>query len=102
MNLDDPDLQIAAAMKQLIAWLQSHHPGSYVSSAQLADAFTRFVGHDTFLELRTQRNPSALIYEARWYEAGRQLADFPKPFCAESEADARVLACAALLALDAK
>ncbi len=102
MKFDDPDLEIAAAKKQVSAWLQSNQPGSYVSSAQLADAFTRFVAHDTFLELRTQRNPSALCYEARWYDAGRQLADLPKPFCAESEADARLLACAALLDLDAK
>jgi hypothetical protein len=101
MNLDDPDLEIAAAKKQVNAWLQSKQPGSFVSSAQLADAFTRFVAHDTFLELRTQRNPSALTYEARWYDAGREMQEFRKPFCADLEADARV-ACAALLHLDRK
>ena len=102
MNLDDPDSEITAAKEQVSAWLQSHQPGSYISSAQLADAFTGFIARDTCLELRTQRNPSALCYEARWYDAGRQVPDFPKPFCAESEADALVLACAALLALDTK
>lgn len=101
MNLDEADVEIAAAREEVSAWLQSNRPGSYVSSAQLADAFTHFLAHDTLLDLRTQRNPSALIYEARWYDAGRELSEFRKPFCAEVEADPRVLACAALLKLDA-
>jgi hypothetical protein len=39
------------------------------------------------------------MFEARWYQAGREVRDFPKPFCAEEPGDARLLACAELLRL---
>jgi hypothetical protein len=102
MDIDDPDVQIAAAREHVLTWLQARQPGCYGSNAQLADGFARFVGMETALELRTQRNPSALAYEARWYDGGQELPEFRKPFCAEQEGDARILACAALLDLDAK
>jgi hypothetical protein len=102
MTNDEPDVQIAAAREQVLTWLQSRQPGCYTSNAQLADGFTRLIGAETALELRTQRNPSALAYEARWYDGGRELPEFRKPFCPEEESDARILACAALLQLDTK
>ena len=102
MSIEDPDLQIAAARKEVLAWLQARHPGCYDSNAHLADGFIRLVASETTLELRTQRNPSACVYEARWYNAGREMQEFRKPFSAELEADARVLACAAMIHLDTK
>lgn len=101
MNVQEPDLQIAAAREEVLAWLQAHQLGSYDSNSQLADAFISFISKETSLELRTHRNPSACVYEARWYNAGRETAEFRKPFCAEMESDARLLACAAMLHLDA-
>jgi hypothetical protein len=102
MRSDDPDVQIAAAREQVLTWLQARQPGCYDSNAQLALGFARFIAKDTSLELRTQRNPSSLCYEARWYDAGRELLEFRKPFCADSEPDAHLLACAAMLHLDVK
>jgi hypothetical protein len=100
VNHDDPDSAISSAHIEVFAWLSSQQQCSSDSHADLADAFARFVGDQTTLELRTTRNPSSCVYEARWYDAGRELEEFPKPFCAEAEADARLLACAALIHLD--
>jgi len=99
---EDPDVQITVARQEVLTWLQARQRGCYDSNAQLADGFAQFIANETALELRTQRNPSALTYEARWFDGGRELPEFRKPFCADSEADARILACAALLRLDAE
>ncbi len=58
------------------------------------------ISEQTDLELRTQRNPSACVWEARWYHANRELKEFRKPFCDEDITDARLLACAAMVSLD--
>lgn len=100
MQYDDPDLEIAAAREAVLAWLLPRQPGTYETNAELADAFAAFLAKETALKLLTQRNPSAMVHEARWYAGGRQLPEFPRPFCAENEADARILACAGLIALD--
>ena len=97
MKFDDPDLEIAAAREEVLAWLRSQQPGCYDSNAQLADGFIRFIASETTLELRTHWNPSACVYEARWYDGGREMPEFRKPLSAELEPDARVLACAAML-----
>lgn len=102
MNIEDPDEQIAAAREQVLSWLQARQPGSYGSNAQLAEAFTKFIASETALELRTNRNPSSCMYEARWYDGGRDMKEFRKPFCAEAEPDARILACAAMIRLDSQ
>jgi len=102
MSIEESDLQIATAREEVLAWLQARQPGCYDSNAQLADGFIRFIANETTLELRIHRNPSACVYEARWYDAGREMHEFRKPFSAEVESDARVLACAAMLHLDAK
>ena len=98
--MEDPDAQIAAARQKVLAWLQSRQTGSYETNAELADAFSQFIATETTLELKTQRNPSACMYEARWHDGGREMPQFRKPFSAETESDARVLACAAFLHLD--
>ena len=100
MNDDDPESAIASAHVEVFAWLSSQQECSSDSHADLADAFTSFVANRTTLELHTSRNPSSCVYEARWYNAGRELEEFPKPFCAENEADARLLACAAMIHTD--
>jgi hypothetical protein len=99
MILEDPDLLVAAARQEVLAWVQPRSPGWHASNAELAAAFVRLIAGKTDLELRTVRNPSACVYEARWYHGGRETAEFRKPFSAEAEPDARVLACAAMLAL---
>ena len=101
MTLEEPDLQIATAREDVLAWLQPRQSGAYDSNAELADGFLRFIASETDLDLRTARNPSACVHEARWYYAGRETDDFPKPFCAEQRDDARVLACAALINMEA-
>lgn len=102
MSIEEADLQTAAAREEVLAWLQNQQPGCYDSNAQLADGFIRFISRETTLEMRTHWNPSACVYEARWYDGGREMSEFRKPFCAERESDARLLACAAMLQLDAK
>jgi hypothetical protein len=100
MTLEEPDLQISAARADVLAWLASQQPANYESNAELSRAFFEFIALETDLELRVQRNPSACVYEARWYHRGRETKEFPKPFCAEDEADARLLACAGMVRLD--
>jgi hypothetical protein len=99
MALDECDLQITAARAEVLAWLQRRKPGWYDANGELALGFARFVAGQTDLELRTVRNPSSCHYEARWYHGGREASEFRKPFCAEREGDARLLACAAMLRL---
>jgi hypothetical protein len=99
MTVNDPDALLASAREDVLAWVKVRQPGDYASSAALADAFCHLLQPDTDLELRTVRNPSSFMFEARWYHEGRQVEDFPKPFCAEECGDARLLACAELLRL---
>jgi hypothetical protein len=96
---DDPDAVIADARASVLKWVCEQQPGSYPTNAELAQAFCALLPVDVELELTTVRNPSALVYEARWSHRGRDVEEFPKPFCAEQEPDARVLACAALMGL---
>jgi len=91
---------IATARAVVLAWVCREHPGEYRTNDDLARAFCLLLPADVDLELRTIRNPSALVYETRWYHQGREVEEFPKPFCAEQEGDADVLACAALIGLD--
>lgn len=99
MTAHDPDACIAVAREEILAWVNVRQPGAHATNLELAEAFCRLLQPDTDLELRTVRNPSSFMFEARWYHAGREVEDFPKPFCAENEGDARVLACAELLRL---
>jgi len=99
MTAYDPDALIVTAREELLAWVTVRRPGAYPTNAELAEAFCHLLQPDTDLELRTVRNPSSLMYEARWYHAGREVGDFPKPFCAEDKGDAQILACAELLRL---
>jgi hypothetical protein len=97
MTANDPDALLALARAEVLAWVNVRRPGRYSANAELADAFCELLPPDTDLELRTVRNPSSFMFEARWYHARREVEDFPKPFCAEEAGDARVLACAELL-----
>ena len=99
MTANDSDAPLTVAREELLAWVNVRRPGGYGTNAELADAFCELLQPDTDLELKTVRNPSSFMYEARWYHQGREVADFPKPFCAEERGDARVLACAELLRL---
>ena len=99
MTANDPDAPLAFAREELLPWVKVRRPGTYETNGELADAFCHLLQPDTDLELKTVRNPSSVMFEARWYHAGREVEDFPKPFCAEDEGDARLLACAALLRL---
>ena len=83
----------------VVAWVRDRQPGEYPTNPELARAFCALLPADANLELRTTRNPSALVYEARWYHRGTEAAEFPKPFCADTAGDAEVLACAAMIAL---
>jgi len=100
MNDSDPDVAIAKARASVLAWVAGQRPGWYETNAELAAAFCALLPADVELELGVVRNPSALVFEARWSHAGRDVEEFPKPFCAEEEGDARVLACAAIMKLN--
>ncbi len=99
MTASDPNAPLAQAREELLAWVKVRRPGTYATNGELADAFCQLLQPDTDLELRTVRNPSSFSFEARWYHAGREIEDLPKPFCAEDPGDARLLACAELLRL---
>ncbi len=99
MTVNDPDAPLKFAREELLAWVKVRRPGTYETNGELADAFCQLLQPDTDLELKTVRNPSSSMFEARWYHGGREVEDFPKPFCAEDVGDARLLACAALLRL---
>ena len=99
MSHDFSDAAVAAARASVLAWVCQQQPGSYPTNDELVLAFCGLLPADTELELHTVRNPSAEVFEARWSHRGRSIEDFPKPFCAETQADARVLACAALMDL---
>jgi hypothetical protein len=99
MSHTDPDVIIASARAVVLEWVAERRPGKYVTNSELAKAFCDLLPDDVDLELGIVRNPSALVYEARWSHGGRDVSEFPKPFCAEEESDARILACAALVAL---
>lgn len=97
VTADNIETLIATAREELLAWVHVRRPGAYATNEELADAFCDLLQPDVDLELRTVRNPSSFMFEARWYHSGREVEDFPKPFCAEERGDARVLACAELL-----
>jgi len=97
---ENPEETITLSRAVVLAWVCRQRPGNYATNEELARAFCSMLPPDAELELQTTRNPSALVCEARWYHRGRELEEFPKPFCAESDGDARVLACAAMIALD--
>ena len=99
MTANDPDALLAQARAEVLAWVNVRRPGGYATDVELADTFCQLLPPDTDLELKTVRNPSSSMFEARWYHAGREVEDFPKPFCAEEVGGARVLACAELLRL---
>lgn len=99
MTVDDRDILLAQAREELLSWVQVRRAGEFVSNAELADAFCDLIKPETDLELKTVRNPSSSMFEARWYLGSREVEEFPKPFCAEAAADARLLACAELLRL---
>ena len=99
MTADNLEAALAMAREEVLAWVNVRRPGVYATNAELAEAFCQLLQPDTDLELKTVRNPSSSMYEARWYHAGREVEDFPKPFCAEEPGDARLLACAELLRL---
>ena len=99
MTANHTDVPLATAREELLAWVNVRQPGTYSTNGELADTFCQLLPPDTDLELRTVRNPSSSMYEARWYHLGREVEDFPKPFCAEEPGDARLLACAELLRL---
>jgi len=90
---------IAIARAVVLAWVCREKPGDYPTNEELARAFSFTLPADVELELRTTHNPTAMIFEARWYQGGRKVEEFPKPFCAERAGDARVLACAAMISL---
>jgi len=100
MSLLADEPEIASARIEVLSWLLSQQFGFYDSNSELVEGFTRFVAQETDLELRAQRNPSSCVWEARWYNAGRELDEFRKPFCAEEKVDAQLLACAAMINLD--
>jgi len=99
MTVPHPDNALLEARAVVLAWVQRLQPGAHATNEELASTFCSLLPSDVDLELRTTYNPSALVHEARWYNGGREVEDFPKPFCAESDADARILACAALVTL---
>ena len=97
--MDDPDTVIANARAVVLEWVQRTHRDFLGTNDELARLFYSLLPSDVGLELRVNRNPSALVYEARWYHQGRPVEDFPKPFCGETQADAKLLACAAMVNL---
>jgi hypothetical protein len=100
MTDDHPSNALFTARLTVLAWVMRTKPGNYQTNEELADAFCSTLPADLGLELQTTRNPSALVYESRWFQRGRATEEFPKPFCAEQAGDARVLACAAMIGLE--
>jgi len=99
MTSEPSSSSIPQARTVVRTWLERSHPGLAVPDEELADRFCAQLPSDIDLELRTNYNPSALVYEARWYHGPRLVEEFPKPFCAESKVEARLLACAAMINL---
>ena len=101
MTGNDSNEKAREARAAVVAWVSEVRPGKYVNASnnELARLFCALLPADVDLELRTAHNPSALVYEARWYHRGNESGEFPKPFCAEDAGDAQILACAAMLAL---
>lgn len=99
---DNQRLLVQTARFAVAAWISARQRVESPSTKDLAEAFCGLLPVDRGFELTTVRNPSSMLYEARWRQFGRELEDFPKPFCAEEEGDARILACAALMELRPK
>jgi hypothetical protein len=99
MTHDDFNQRTRDARAAVLAWVSKIEPSEYASNHELARRFCSLLPGDVDLELRVTYNPSALVHEARWYHRGCEVAEFPKPFCAENEGDAQILACAAMIAL---
>ncbi|MDR3403409.1 MAG: hypothetical protein P4L99_13000 [Chthoniobacter sp.] len=99
MTPDHSPEAITRAREIVLAWVCRQKSGDSSTNEELAERFCALLPTDVELELKTSRNPSAMVYEARWYHQGREVPDFPKPFCADNERDARILACAAMVEL---
>jgi hypothetical protein len=99
MTFEQSNKTIVDARAVVLAWVRAMRPCEDPTNEELARCFCALLPEDVALDLRTNRNPSALVYEARWYHHGKEVAEFPKPFCAEIKGDAEVLACSAMIAL---
>ncbi|HEY3898547.1 MAG TPA: hypothetical protein VGM54_08045 [Chthoniobacter sp.] len=101
MTCDDSNKKARDARAVVLAWVSKLQSGEYSGcrNDELARRFCSLLPSDVDLELRATYNPSALVHEARWYHRGSEVAEFPKPFCAEDSGDAQILACAAMIAL---
>jgi hypothetical protein len=87
------------ARPELAAWMRATSGAEPQPGVQLADAFCAWVRDRFHLDLRTNWNPSACVFEARWQDRGRSAEGLERPFSAETVDDARLLACAGLLRL---
>jgi hypothetical protein len=83
---------------QLNAWLQAI-TGHSVPEAGVVGAFCAKVKELYHLDLVTNWNPSSCTFDARWQHAGRAAEGIEKPFSAEAQDAAQLLACVALVHL---
>lgn len=97
LDLDDP-LLMTDLRDELNTWLRDH-AGQDVSEGKIIDVFSARVRELYHLDLVTNWNPSSCVFDARWQHAGRAADGIEKPFSAETQDAAQLLACAGLIQL---
>lgn len=83
---------------QLQTWLRDH-AATEAPSDRIIEVFSAKARELYQLDLVTNWNPSSCVFDARWQHAGRAAEGIEKPFSAEDQDTARLLACAGLIRL---
>lgn len=97
-----PDLEEPAPMTDLRdplqIWLREHGAPD-APPEKVIGTFSAKVRELYQLDLVTNWNPSSCVFDARWQHAGRAAEGIEKPFSAEAQDAAQLLACTGLLRL---
>ncbi len=97
LDLDNP-LPMNDLRDELNVWLRDHAEQD-APKERVIDVFSARVRELYQLDLVTNWNPSSCVFDARWQHAGRAAEGIEKPFSAEAQDTAQLLACAGLIQL---
>ncbi len=99
MSPPEDSSSLPTARAELNSWLQATTGEHFGHDAVITSAFCAQVKERFHLDLVTNWNPSACVFDSRWLHQGHPAEGIDKPFSAEAQEESQLLACAALLHL---
>ncbi|MEQ1858599.1 MAG: hypothetical protein ABMA13_01540 [Chthoniobacteraceae bacterium] len=91
--------EIDEACPELAEWMRATLGVAGSTGGEIAAEFCKWARERFALDLRTNWNPSACAFDARWQDGGRTAEGIERPFSAETDEEARLRACEGLLRL---